>query len=81
MKPLWGRRELTLGGWFYGKWYRFWMKLAHRFGFCWPQPMPVDPSHVWCHWCGMRGTKLIKGPEWERAVAEKMAAVDSRTSD
>lgn len=43
-----------------GSMYRAKMRLAHRFGFCWPQHTPIegpDSGLVWCRWCGMRGRK------------------------
>ena len=38
-----------------GRIYRPVMRLAHRFGFCFPSDVAVEPGYVWCHWCGMRG--------------------------
>lgn len=68
-------RELTLRQQIEGKWHRFWMKLSHRFGFCYPEPMLVDPELVWCHWCGMRGKRLVVDFEKVRAEMEaKMRA-------
>lgn len=37
--------------------YRLRMRWAHRRGYCWPQKSGMESGHVWCHWCGMRGTK------------------------
>lgn len=40
-----------------GRVYRPLMRVAHRYGFCFPQAAPVEPGCVWCHWCGMRGRR------------------------
>lgn len=40
-----------------GKIYRVVMRLGHRFGWCFPRPVAVEPGYVWCHWCGMRGRR------------------------
>lgn len=73
-------REITIGGRIYGAWYRFWMKLAHRFGFCYPKPSLVDPENVWCQWCGMRGRRLIID-EVKVAAAIAQKAHDRRGED
>ena len=50
-----------------GELYRAKMRVIHRFGLCWPQPVAVEPGRVWCHWCGMRG---------HRTTAEQLAAAE-----
>lgn len=41
-----------------GRPYRFVMQLMHRLGWCYPEPVAVDGGRsVWCHWCGMRGSR------------------------
>ena len=46
-----------------GELYRAKMRLIHRFGLCWPQPVAVEEGRVWCHWCGMRGSKITAAAE------------------
>ena len=40
-----------------GRRYRLTMRVIHRLGWCWTQPVAVEQGAVWCHWCGMRGNK------------------------
>jgi hypothetical protein len=40
-----------------GRIYRPVMKFMHAHGWCYPTPGLVEPGHVWCHWCGMRGSR------------------------
>jgi hypothetical protein len=40
-----------------GRLYRTAMRVMHRFGWCYPERTLVSERGVWCHWCGMRGTK------------------------
>ena len=46
--------------------YRAVMRLAHRFHWCYMEPLPViekDQQQVWCKWCGARFTHYTgKGP-------------------
>lgn len=45
----------------YSHGYRILMRLLHRWRFCWAQPVDVEPGMVWCHWCGMRGKRVMPG--------------------
>lgn len=74
----WPRWMLALNG----RPYRFVMRLMHRHGWCYPSRTLIQPQMVWCHWCGMRGRvpSDATAPEFQRAVAKKMAASD-RTGD
>lgn len=47
-------RMLLWGG---GRPHRLAMRAAHWLGFCFPEGGLVEPGHVWCHWCGMRGRR------------------------
>jgi hypothetical protein len=58
-----------------GELYRFKMRVAHRFGYCKPDPSFVQEGAVWCHWCGMRG-RVTTAAQRERAVAEMSAHSD-----
>jgi hypothetical protein len=42
----------------FGWLYRVRMRIAHRLGYCYPEPVAVEPGRVWCHWCGMRGQRF-----------------------
>lgn len=76
------RSELTPVEWVQGTWHRFWMKLSHRFGFCYPEPSLSDPAAVWCHWCGMRGKRLIvREAEIAAAIAAKQASHERKGRD
>ena len=54
--------------------YRAKMRLIHRFGLCWPQPVAVEEGRVWCHWCGMRGSKITA------AMMERSEALIARAA-
>ena len=56
-----------------GRVYRPVMRVMHRWGWCYPQSTLVEPRTVWCHWCGMRGSK--PRPLDEDAIAQKMRPV------
>lgn len=43
-----------------GRLYRLVMRAMHRFGWCYPELVPVEPGYVWCHWCGMRGRRALR---------------------
>lgn len=40
-----------------GRIYRPVMRVMHRLGWCYPQRTLVNETGVWCHWCGMRGSR------------------------
>lgn len=63
-----------------GAWYRFRMRLAHRFGYCKPNPEAVEEGFVWCHWCGMRG-RVTTAAQRQRAVDEMIAHIDGQVSN
>lgn len=45
----------------YGYFYRFVMKLAHRFNWHYMKPNPHlehGKIHLWCHWCGARSVVI-----------------------
>ena len=73
-----GRQEpdLTWRGWAWGHWYQARMRIAHRFGYCYPEPTLINPENVWCHWCGMRGHRAIVD---EATIAAAMSRADEPT--
>jgi hypothetical protein len=46
----------------YWRLHRAVMLVAHRFHWCYMEPMPIiekDWQQVWCKWCGARYTRYI----------------------
>ena len=63
-----------------GELYRAKMRFIHRIGLCAPEPVAVEEGRVWCHWCGMRGSKVTPAM-LQRAEAELIARCTSPTED
>lgn len=43
-----------------GVWYRLIMRIAHKYHWHYAPPQPIiregSKIHLWCQWCGLRGT-------------------------